>query len=590
MLSMHYEYGVLIDEECRELIWKQIILSRQLYNDLVAAMRSVRADMELFIMDKAGDEAKLISAEIDKLSAAFKDAKAANDEQVMKSIADKRRAQWILLKPLLKETRSQYKVEIQEQYLSQIGNNSAARTYAIRCLYVDKGLGWATANDVLDRALTAWKKRFAQGKAPEFAKAADKRQDSLVLQFTAAGGLSVESVLTGKSKEISVLGNEFSFRLGAAQSNQYATGIINLHRPLPTDCGIPKARLVCERIADKERYRLQFIINREAAIAPAIHVKPLLAVHLGWAFDVSGRRIAGINDTTDPSTASLIKLPADIEHDLERASAVQSLRDEARDTLHPHLKEWPLTGIESLDTEIQAIQKLPAQYIDQGRLHRLIDRMLANGITDNPLWLREWRALDKKRWQAEVYIARRARNRRKNFYTELVRSWVKQYRAIVLEPLDLKEAAVKLNAWTGERGEFTKKARAGQRVAALFELVEIICWQAKKAGVAVFEERIESIKTCSSCGKSGMEESATDWHMLQCHHCGAVHDRKLNGASVLYQYAESGIGQRINHYHEEALLLENKKAIKKMEKLQKMQEGRRKARTLSANENRDDSC
>ena len=588
-LTSSFEYGIRIDAECRQLIWEQIHLSRQLYNELVAAMRSIHQEMQDFTIEQAGDVAQLLLVRINQLNEQFKVAKAANDDAALKVIAQERRDCWTKLSPILKDTRKANKATIQERFLSQIGLNSATRTYAIRCLYVEKGLGWATSNNVLDRALTAWKKRFALGKAPDFARAADKRQDTLTLQFTAAGGLPVDMILGGKSKELSIhKDGEFYFRLGAAKSDAYATGLINLHRPLPSGCQIPGARLICERVANQERYRLQLVVVQEADIHPSDPEKPVLAVHLGWAFDVSGRRIAGINDTNDPSTAQMIQLPADIESDLERAAQMQAKRDKSRDDIHPLLKTWALTGDEGIDTEIKAIQRLPAQYIDQARLHRLLDKCWRAGHLE-PSFMITWRKQDKKDWQAEVGIARHARNRRKNFYTELARSWVKQYSAIAIQPLDLKEAAVKLNEKTGERGEFTKKARAGQRVAALYEFISILKWQAKKAGVAVFEENLKSVDICATCGEETTRESQEDWQVLECTACGAVHDRKINGASVFYQLVSVDAEQRTAHYHAEEAHKENERLLKKTDRLFKMQEARRKARTASDAKNSGDS-
>lgn len=584
-----YEYGITLDDAARPLVWNQIILSRRLYNDLIAKMREIHAAMQDFVIGQAGEQASVIMAEIARLTEVFKAAKANDDEAGMKAAADARREQWRTLSPILKKTRAAHRQDIQTLFLSKIGNNSSTETYPIRCEYVERGLGWATATAVLDRALKAWKDSMKLGKPPKFASAADKTQYTLVLQFTGAGGLPRESVLSGKSKEISVDAKgrhgEFYFRLGAAANNHYATGEITLHRPLPDGCSIPGARLVCEKVANTEKYFLQFVVSHELEIAEHERRQPLLAVHFGWSFDEEGRRVAAINDTQDPSTAKLIQLPNDIEADLERAAVVQGLRDDALLALHPQLKQWPAAGEESLDTEIQLIQKLPHTHLAQARLHRLIERSWELGVENQPTWLREWKSLDKKRWQAQAGIARRARDRRNRFYTELASQWCKAYAAIVIEPLDLKAAATKVDERSGEKSDFSRKARAGQRVAALYELQSAIRWQAVKHGTAVFEETPETVQVCAHCGESGLKPLESDWQTLGCAHCGAVLDRKENGATVLYQVTMQGIDSRTAHYHQEAQQKENDRLIKKAEKLQKMQQGRRErlaARTASA--------
>lgn len=576
-----YEYRVYLDSDTRHAVWEQIILARRMYNDVIAKMREIYHSMQDCTLSHAGDEACTIIARIDALTEQFKAAKAASDDKLLKDVAGWRREAWRELSPILKAVRKTHKAEIQRLFLSKIGNGSASDTYPIRAHYIEKGLGWATATDVLDRALIAWKKRFALGKPPEFAKACDKAQDTLVLQFTAAGGLPF-SAFQGKNKELTVEGGEFQFRLGAAKANTYATGRIVLHRDLPDNCTIPKARLVCKRVANVEEYYLQLIASYELVVPDKPKRQPLLAIHFGWNADISGRRVCGINDTPDPSTAQIIQLPPSIEADLQRSADIQSMRDLARDEIMPAIKALPLTADEQLDAEIVAVKRLPAQHLDQSRIHRLLERYMRVTGEDLPDDLRRWKSLDKQRWQAEVGMANRARARRKEFYTLLVREWCNRYDALVIEPLDLKGAALKLDELTGEKTEFTKKARAGRVVAALSELEFIIHWQAKKAGVAVFEENPETVSICAHCGSTHIKSHGDDWQVLECTDCGAQTDRKDNGASILYQSTVHGIEGRTAEYHQLTLEAENKRLIAKAEKLQKMQAGRRAKREALA--------
>ena len=213
-----YEYRAYLDGETRKDTWKQIILARQMYNDIVAKMREIHQAMNDYTALQAGEQAAVIISRVESLTEQFKAAKAADDEPQLKAIADQRRAAWRELSPILKAVRKDHKAEIQQQFLSKVGNGSASDTYPIRAHYIEKGLGWATATDVLDRALIAWKKRFPLGKPPEFTKGSEKTQDTLVLQFTAAGGLPF-SAFQGKNKELKVEDGEFQFRLGSAKAN-----------------------------------------------------------------------------------------------------------------------------------------------------------------------------------------------------------------------------------------------------------------------------------------------------------------------------------------------------------------------------------
>lgn len=580
-----YEYGVRLDDGARAAVWDQIIAARRLYNELIAVMRGIYDEMQAFTMECAGADAAALMARVMALNEAFKAARADNDEPRMKVVAEERRGCWRELSPLLKAARKEHKTEIGERFLARIGNNNRADTYHIRCRYADEGMGFGTANAVLDRALKAWNDSMAKGKPPMFASAAEKRQDSLVLQFTKRGGIPATAIMEGRSLELAIDARAgkrcygtFAFRLGAAKKKIYATGEIQFHRPLPDGASIPGARLVCKKVAGGEEYRLQLVVKDPAEVIAHDGRKPLIAVHFGWATVDGGRLVATVNDTQDPSTAQAVLLPGDIEDDLDRAAAIQSARDTARDELKGMLGQWPMTGDEVIDAEISAIQKLPAQYISQARLHGLIERCWREGHENQPSWLREWKALDKRRWQATVSIANRARNRRDNFYTELAIGWCSQYRAIVIEPLSLKEAAAVVDETTGERTEFAKKARAGRVVAAVSELVSAIRWQALKHGVALLEENPPTVSTCSHCGGVNIMPSATDPLSLCCPDCGAETGRKANAASVLFQSCSADIDERTTAYHVAAAAKENAKLLKNAETQMRKQEGRRKVR------------
>jgi hypothetical protein len=589
-MQMTYEYGVRLDEGARAGFWDQAIMARRLYNEIVAAIRGIYDEMQAYTLEVAGEEARQLRARIHELGAEFLAARAANNDDLMKAVAAERNGCWKELSPLLKAVRAEHKAEIKERFLSRIGNNSRTDIYPIRCRYVEAGLGWATATAVLDRALKAWKDSMARGRPPMFASAADKRQDSLVLQFTQAGGLPATAVMAGQSKELAIdapqVGRRqygtFEFRLGAASAKTYATGEIQFHRALPEGATIPGARLVCTKVADGEEYRLQLLVNSPVEPVGCDGRKPLLAVHFGWAaVEGRGRHVATVTATEDPSTAMPVLLPQDIEDGLDRANAIQSERDTARDGLGGLLGEWPMTGDGELDAEISAIQKLPVQHISQARLHGLIERCWRQGYENQPAWLREWKSLDKKRWQAAIGLARRTRNRRENFYTELVLGWCREYQAIVIEPLDLKGAAQVVDDATGERTEFARSARAGRVVAAVSELVGIVRWQAVKNKVALFEENPPTVSTCSHCGSANIMPSVTDGMLLCCPDCGMETPRKANAAAVLYQLCSAGIGERTAEYHAAALQAENARLLAKAGKLQKMQEARRKARLAS---------
>lgn len=586
MATVTYNYGIRLDKDSLPALDHQIWLSRRMYNDCVAVMRQVYDDAQAFIRSRTDAETTGLLNHIEKLNADFQNARSDNaDEAILKHIAQARRDTWKTLSPLLKALRQEYKQELQAIY-NRVGINASCDTYRCRADAVKAGLGHATATAVLNHAVMAWKTSMKAGKPPRFAKADEKTQDTLTLQFTTKGGLTQDKLFAHGSKEISIelpenIGKRqyghFLFRLGAATANDYATGTIQMHRALPEDATIALARLVRKKFGCTYRYYLQFSLNIEGQHRQCVGRtrKPLLSVHLGWNEDVSGRRICGITDAADPSVAQIVQLPPDIESDLQRAHDLQGKRDAARDAIALNVRAFDGALPEDWEDETRdrwaTFKKLPAQHMAISRIHywrhRLGDQC--------PEWLAEWTKEDRKIWTASVHIARRARNRRDDYYRKLAKQWATEYEAIAFEKLDLKTAALKVNEKTGEKTDFAKKARAGRVVASLYKLESALRWSCEKWGAALLEHTGKTAKTCAICGAEGLMEDEENHQVLHCAGCGTVLDRKGNGAAVAWQWANENREEKIAEYWQTKLEKERNAMDKKTERLQKMQEARR---------------
>jgi len=167
---------------------------------------------------------------------------------------------------LLKGVRKEHKEVLEERFFSRIGKKSTCETYQIRSHAVENGLGWATANNVLDRALKAFQTRIKIGLAPDFSIGSEKTKDSLRIQFVQAGGCPVGTLFEGGHSGLILKApakcgkrkyGEFSFRLGAATASAWATGTCYFHREIPKDATIASAALVRERVGKDFKYFLQ---------------------------------------------------------------------------------------------------------------------------------------------------------------------------------------------------------------------------------------------------------------------------------------------------------------------------------------------
>ncbi len=584
-----FEYGVRLDKECFAGAMDQLRTAQRLYNDLIACERLIVDQLRAFLLEKGGETAAAAQARVDGLCAEFATAKAGNDEPAMKVIAQHRRAAWHDLAVVMKAVRAQYKSEIQSGFLSRIGRNAGCETYAIRSAAVKAGLGWATANAVLDAALTAFKKSFALGRAPRFSKAADKVQECLTLQFTTAGGLPIQDVMSGSHSEFSVRPTngcgkrcygEFKFRLGNASAETYATGTWQYHRPLPESSRVASARLVRRRVGKDNKWYLQLVVKLvEPMSLPVGTRKPLVAIHFGWSADLEGRRVAGIADSADPGLARLVRLPPAIEDGLARSATIQSGRDASRDELVPKIKAIDAGSLsDECREELTALRKLPAQHVAISRLHRLHRLLREAGVTLE--WFDQWRSDDRMAWQSAAHIGRRARLARRGYYRQIAIDLARQYSAFVIEPLNLAEAALKIDDATGERGPFGRKGRSGRVVAAIHELDSALRWAANKCGCAVLELTGKTVQTCAHCGGSTIDcddGSGT----VQCADCGAVTDRKLNGASTAWIAADGMLESAVTEYHTTVLTETRRRSEASAERKAKLAAGRRLARTPS---------
>lgn len=254
-----YEYGARLNADCRAAATEQIDKARRLYNALIGCIRTVHSEMNAWVLERAGSRAQVLQDQLVALEREIAAARAAVDGEALRLHAPQRIALGTELTALLRPVRQVHRADIRSLFFSRVGNTTATLTYRLRCQAVDDGLGWATANAVLDNALLAWKKSLTVGRAPKFAVGDRKDQDSLSLQFTIRGGLPVERVLDGSSMEVHLIPpavaerrayGQFRFRLGLARDGVDATGTWQYHRPLPTGAHVSGARLIRRRVAD----------------------------------------------------------------------------------------------------------------------------------------------------------------------------------------------------------------------------------------------------------------------------------------------------------------------------------------------------
>jgi len=378
--------------------------------------------MNAWVLERAGPRAQALQAELSECEAAIAVARAGAEVERLHLLAPQRVELGIELTALLRPIRERHRADLRALFFSRVGNTTSTQTYRLRCQAVEAGLGWATATEVLDSALLAWKKSLALGRAPKFTNADRKEQDTLTLQFTLKGGLPVEQVLDGSSQEIHLTPADaarrraygaFRFRLGLARDGVNATGTWQHHRPIPQGAHVACARLVRRSVADKDRWSLQLVLRLAEPIRiDHTPLTDLAAVHFGWTRCEGGRRVATVARSADPGAAQPVVLPASIEGDLHHSAELQGRRALARDALLPHLATLANAKRQlppGQRAELETLAKLPVNHVAFGRIYRLHKALAGIGLWRD--WFDAWIRDDRMHWQAAVLLARRARGR-----------------------------------------------------------------------------------------------------------------------------------------------------------------------------------
>ena len=562
-----FEYGLRVDRDCLPVLKDQFKLAHDTYNEIVSELKRIAREAKDWLEEQAGDDARLLRTRIDLLNVAFKEAKAEDNRERLEVIANERRGLWREYYDRINEVRISRRSELNALFEDQVAERKACRIYQIRCEAVKRGLGWATANVVLKSAIQAWRKQWPKLKEPNYRRIAEVTQQLVELQF-ASGIVPVDAITGARHSEVAIGGaaagrrqySEFRMRVGAGETRSDVTGTIHVHRPLPVDARVLRARLVEKRVGKDRKYYAQFALEFGAGAGPTIPVpesrNPLVALDFGWYYEDDGRRIAGVADGPDPGMARIFRFPQELERLFEKAEAIESerarLRDEvAGEILAMTFKEAP----ESLADDLARIKRCrKPEWVAPARLAGVVLRWRETCPDYLPEWierLESWRQRDKALWQAATHTARRARNRRRKFYEAQALQLCSQYERVVIDTPDLAQTAKVKNKTTGKHNKLGAMARSGRHRVALSEFRRILEWAASRSGVTVADIVGRTSKTCAHCGGVAVVDDDNS-RIVRCDsaECGAVEDRELNAAAVCYRTAFSRI-EEIDRMHRE---------------------------------------
>ena len=355
---------------------------------------------------------------------------------------------------------------------------------------------------------------------------------------------------------------------------------IFMHRPLPADAAIKRVHLLRERMADRERWKVQFTVETaEVKRAPAGH--GTVAVDIGWRVMPEGLRVAfwhddtllaGSSETRDADgNGGQFVLDHALLSALTKADSLRSIRDRNLDDLKAALVpavRTLLAGLPAsetdrvgflLDAATMHLWKAPARFAALAKRWR-DQRIPGDELVF--LALASWAKQDLHLWQWEVHQRDKALRRRREHYRMWAAKLADQYAEIVLEGnndegkvMDLRPMVV-LNPPEGT-DLLPDEARHGRVLAAtsILRACLVQAFQARQRVVRLKPAKGTTMR-CHVCGAMAERGEAL---MQTCHallvernetnpgptECGAIWDQDLNAAiNLLRPESASGDAPR----------------------------------------------
>jgi hypothetical protein len=529
-------------------------LCQHVFADVLALVRE--QDPDIVVLEEG----------IARHTADWKAAKARDDRESLRTIATARRAlrqQW---RERVWAVRDKNKKHIQQEFLARLNiMKKESAIYGLRKEAVDRGLFWATASEVMRRARQAFDKSLNRLQRVRFQSWSERDQDTLTIQITKSGGITVEELHNGSHPELCIepllahpgprpkSKSYTPFRIRIAPSPEgkgkrglNATGTVYWHRELPPDARITYARLVRRRIASHWRSYLQlvFSVKRPIATIDCLPQRGITGIDLNWHYDDEehGRRIAAVSE--DGQTGRLIHLDTRHGADLETVDCLNETRSRWRDEIVDGLRavDWS-DAPEVLQPLADDLRRHPrAQEIAQSRLARYVNdwkRECPKWKTPILLDAEDWRKRDKRLWETTSHLRRKAIKRRDKRYQAIARDLVASSSLLLIDRPDLKRAAIVKNEHSGRHNELGAAARSGRHEVALSRLENWITTKAAEAGTHVVRVQGRTTWKCSACGIEVKKPEDAATRTWACPGCGVVHDRDINAACNVRQVAEA---------------------------------------------------
>lgn len=316
------------------------------------------------------------------------------------------------------------------------------------------------------------------------------------------------------------------------------------HRPLPDDAIIKQVTVSCRRVADRERWTVEFTVD-DAASPPAYEpasTDAAVAVDLGWRQVVDSLRACVAVD--DTGGVRELSLDARTVSALTKADSLVSIRDRTFNEARALLGAWLASEAgAAAPAWLRERSARMAQWHSQARLASLAlhwrDARFA-GDESAFVALEGWRKNDRHLWQWECSQREKAIRHRREIYRVFAAELASTHRTLVLEKFDLRRVARAQAAESVERENDT--ARSNRVLVAPSALREALVQAFRARGGTVVEvEAAGTTRTCHACDAGCTFDAAEHLHHT-CAACGTRWDQDENAARVMLRRARERPG------------------------------------------------
>lgn len=324
------------------------------------------------------------------------------------------------------------------------------------------------------------------------------------------------------------------FRIGSdGRAPIWAHVPIKMHRPLPAPGLIKWAHLLRRKVADREQWFVQFVVEVDhTALPPDPCGHGAAGIDVGWRLlDNGDIRVAVLQD--EFGGRDELVLSRDWVSKMQHVEGLQALRSTNLDLIKLDLIPWLASKPDLHRDQDIFTPARAALWRSAGHVQRLFQEHAAT----MPEGLREkvdaWLKQDLHLWQWEAHERQKVIDQRKDLYRVWAAKVSRTYGRVALEKFDLRDVADRGNPEDGTTTD--KRAPNRQRTLANVSFLRDCLKQAiDRRGGLFFEVPAEyTTLDCHACGgrTAGWSPAATVEHT--CEHCGVTWDQDDNAAKNL---------------------------------------------------------